>query len=220
MLEVAAIFPSEYLHIGGDEANKTRWEECKHCQKRIADEGLADEKELQSYFIKRIEKFLQAQDKKLIGWDEILEGGLAPEATVMSWRGMEGGIEAAQQGHDVIMCPITHCYFDYYQSEDGENEPLAIGGFLPVEKVYELEPVPEVLTEEESKYIIGAQANVWTEYISTEEKIEYMLLPRLSALAEVVWSNPEKKDWEDFRARLNRQIVNYDMLNWNYRELD
>jgi len=217
LLEVATIFPSEYIHIGGDEANKTRWKECKYCQQRIKDEGLANEDELQSYFIKRIEKFLQAQDKKLIGWDEILEGGLAPEATVMSWRGFEGGIEAAQQGHDVIMCPISHCYFDYYQA-DPEFQPKAIGGFTTLKKVYSFEPVPPVLNAEESGHILGAQGNVWTEYIPTPEHAEYMALPRMTALAEVAWTEQQNKSWPGFQHRLQQHFQRLDMMEVNYCE--
>ena len=220
LTEVIELFPGEFIHIGGDEAIKDQWVSSKAIQQKIKALGLEDEHELQSYFIERIEKFLNGYGKRLIGWDEILEGGLAPNATVMSWRGTEGGIAAAKQHHEVVMTPTSHCYFDYYQSEDIENEPLAIGGFLPLEKVYGFEPLPEVLTGEESKYIIGAQANVWTEYIATPDHVEYMLLPRLSALAEVVWSPKEKKDWEDFRARLEHQVRIYEILGWNYRKPD
>ena len=220
LTEVIELFPGEYIHIGGDEAIKDQWKSSRAIQNKIKELGLKDEHELQSYFIKRIENFLNSKGKRLIGWDEILEGGLAPNATVMSWRGTEGGITAAKQHHEVVMTPTSHCYFDYYQSEDKENEPLAIGGFLPLEKVYELEPVPGVLTDEEAKYIIGAQANVWTEYIATGDKVEYMLLPRLSALSEVVWTPKEKKDWADFRTRLDRQVGLYDKLEWNYRKPD
>jgi hexosaminidase len=166
LAETMELFPSEYIHIGGDEVPKRRWEESELAQEVMRREGLADEHELQSYFIRRIEAFLLAHGRRLIGWDEILEGGLAPEATVMSWRGMEGGIEAARQGHDVIMTPTSHAYFDYYQGP-AEEEPLAIGGYLPLKKVYEFEPVPEELTEEEGQHILGAQGNVWTEYIKT-----------------------------------------------------
>ncbi len=218
--EVVDLFPGEYIHIGGDEAIKDQWKSSKSIQKKIKELGLKDENELQSYFIGRIEKFLNGHGKRLIGWDEILEGGLAPNAAVMSWRGTEGGVAAAKQHHEVVMTPTSYCYFDYYQSENTENEPLAIGGFLPIEKVYSYEPLPVELTEEESKYIIGAQANVWTEYMATADHVEYMLLPRLSALSEVVWSPKEKKDWEDFRSRMNRQIINYNMLEWSYRKPD
>jgi len=215
LTEVIELFPSEYVHIGGDEANKVSWEECNKCQQRIKEEGLADEHELQSYFIKRIEKFLTSKGKKLIGWDEILEGGLAPDATVMSWRGFQGGIDAASQGHDVIMCPTSHCYFDYYQGNP-DFEPEAIGGFTTLKKVYAFEPVPEALNENEAAYILGGQGNVWTEYIATPEHAEYMAVPRMTALAEVLWSPDDRMDWEDFRYRLNHQFLRFDQMNVNY----
>ena len=213
--EVIELFPSKYIHIGGDEAPKIRWESCKKCQLRIKNEGLKNEYELQSYFIKRIEKYLLSKNKLLIGWDEILEGGIAPNATVMSWRGTEGGIKAAKAGHDVIMTPNSHCYFDYYQAR--YNEPYAIGGFTPLEKVYLYEPTPEELSNEEKKHILGAQANLWTEFISTTDYAEYMLLPRLSALSEVVWTNNELKNYSDFEKRMIDQYARYGFLNWNYR---
>jgi hexosaminidase len=215
LLEVMDLFPSEYIHIGGDEANKTRWKECKLCQQRIKDENLADEDELQCYFIKRVERFLNYHSKKLIGWDEILEGGLAPEATVMSWRGFNGGKEAAEKGHDVIMCPTSHCYFDYYQAHP-DFEPEAIGGFLPLKKVYSFEPVPEGLAGDKVKYILGAQGNVWTEYIKTPEHAEYMALPRMTALSEVVWSPVESRNWDRFRERLKKQFERFDRMKVNY----
>ncbi|HOI49647.1 MAG TPA: family 20 glycosylhydrolase, partial [Prolixibacteraceae bacterium] len=188
---------------------KEAWKKCPSCQKRIKEQGLQDEHELQSYFITRIDKYLTQKKRRLIGWDEILEGGLAPGATVMSWRGTEGGIKAAKERHDVVMTPTSHLYFDYYQSADTKNEPLAIGGLLPLEKVYSYEPVPEVLTAEESKHILGAQANLWTEYIPSTKQAEYMLLPRISALAELVWTPKEKKDFADFEKRV---IVDYQRL--------
>ncbi len=205
--EVVELFPYKYFHIGGDECPKNRWKECPACQKRIKDEGLADEHELQSYFIKRIEKFLHSKNKKLIGWDEILEGGLPERAVVMSWRGISGGITAAKQGHDVIMSPNGTLYFDHYQ--DIENEPLAIGGLTDLEEVYGVNPTPDELNEKEAKHIIGAQANVWTEYIPTPEHAEYMIYPRLCAIAEVVWTPLEKKNWEDFSFRMKE---NYNRL--------
>lgn len=207
--EVLELFPSEFIHIGGDECPKEAWKKCPSCQKRIKEQGLQDEHELQSYFITRIDKYLTQKKRRLIGWDEILEGGLAPGATVMSWRGTEGGIKAAKERHDVVMTPTSHLYFDYYQSADTKNEPLAIGGLLPLEKVYSYEPVPEVLTAEESKHILGAQANLWTEYIPSTKQAEYMLLPRISALAELVWTPKEKKDFADFEKRV---IVDYQRL--------
>ncbi|MBN1108823.1 MAG: beta-N-acetylhexosaminidase [Bacteroidales bacterium] len=215
LTEVFALFPGTYVHIGGDEAPKARWEKCRLCQKRIKDEGLADEHELQSYFIQRIEKFLLANGKKLIGWDEILEGGLAPEATVMSWRGIKGGIAAAKEKHDVIMTPNSHVYLDYYQAEPA-GEPLAIGGYLPLEKVYSFNPLPAELTPEEQKHILGVQGNVWTEYISTPEHMEYMAFPRAFAIAETGWTPDRLKDFEDFLARLEVQKKRYDALSINY----
>ena len=213
--EVVALFPGKYIHIGGDEAPKTNWKKCAHCQKLIKKEGLKDEHGLQSYFIARMEKYINTKGKQIIGWDEILEGGLAPNATVMSWRGTSGAIEAAKEGHDVILTPGSHCYFDHYQSEN-ENEPLAIGGFLPLEKVYHFNPIPEELTEEESKYVLGAQGNVWTEYMKTEKQVEYMAFPRAVALSEVVWSSPENKNYSDFINRLEQYQKRLDQLDVNY----
>jgi hexosaminidase len=213
--EVMDLFPSKYVHVGGDEATKTEWEKCPKCQARIKTEGLKDEKELQSYFITRMEKFINSKGKKLIGWDEILEGGLAPEATVMSWRSFDGGIEAAKTGHDAVMSPTSFCYFDYYQGPK-ESEPPAIGGFLPLSKVYQFNPVPDTLTSEEAKHILGGQANLWTEYIPTPEHSEYMLFPRLDAMAEVLWTMPENKNYDDFLKRLTRQFERYDNAGINH----
>jgi hexosaminidase len=216
LTEVMELFPGTYIHIGGDEAPKTRWEESEIAQEVIRREGLADEHELQSYFIRRIERFLLANGRRLIGWDEILEGGLAPEATVMSWRGMDGGIEAAKQGHDVIMTPTSHMYFDYYQG-DAEHEPLAIGGFTDLRKVYGFEPVPSELSSDEARHVLGAQGNVWTEYMKTAEHVEYMVFPRMLALAEVVWSPTDARDWDSFVRRLPPQLHWLDALDVNYR---
>ncbi len=216
MDEVIPLFPSQYIHIGGDECPKANWERCPDCQRRMKEEGLANEHELQSYFIQRMEKYINSKGKKIIGWDEILEGGLAPNATVMSWRGEEGGIEAAKQGHDVIMTPTDYCYFDYYQAEDKDNEPLAIGGYLPVEKVYSYNPLPEELTSEQHEHILGTQANVWTEYIPDMDKLEYMLLPRLAAISEVGWTDNSAKDWEGFKNRLTGLREKYDQMELNY----
>ncbi|MDN3665194.1 beta-N-acetylhexosaminidase [Algibacter miyuki] len=216
LTEVIALFPSKLIHIGGDEAPKKQWEESKLAQDIIKREGLKDEHELQSYFIRRIEKFLNSKGRNIIGWDEILEGGLAPNATVMSWRGEKGGIEAAKMHHNVVMTPTRYCYFDFYQTKDRTNEPLAIGGNTSVEQVYSYNPLPKELTKEEQKYILGAQANVWTEYIKTPEHVEYMVLPRLTALSEVVWSNYETKDWADFQSRLKHLAKRYDALGFNY----
>lgn len=216
LTEVIALFPFRYLHIGGDECPKDRWAKCTDCQKRMKAEGLKDEMQLQSYFIRRIEKFLISNNRSLVGWDEILEGGLAPEATVMSWRGVAGGIEAARQGHDVIMSPNSYCYFDHYQG-DPRFEPKAFGGYLTLEKVYSYEPTPEELNAQEAKHILGAQANVWTEYISTEKQVEYMALPRMSALAEVVWTPKVLLDYEKFLHRMERQYQRFDAMKLNYR---
>ncbi|WP_236974648.1 beta-N-acetylhexosaminidase [Membranihabitans maritimus] len=198
--EVMEIFPSKYIHIGGDEAPKDEWEKSAIAQQVMKENNLEDEHQLQSWFITRIEEFLNEHGRALIGWDEILEGGLAPNATVMSWRGEEGGIAAAQEKHDVIMTPNNFMYVDYYQSELKENEPLAIGGFLPLEKVYNYHPVPESLSEGEAKYILGVQANMWTEYVATNNKLEYMLFPRAIAMAEVGWTKPEHKDFAGFKT--------------------
>lgn len=221
MLEVMDIFPSKYIHIGGDEAPRTRWKSCKKCQACIRQEGLKGDKQhtaedmLQSYCMKRIEKLLNAHGRQIIGWDELLEGEVAPNATVMSWRGSAGGVKAAQMGHDVIMTPNTHCYFDFYQTDDTKNEPLAIGGYIPLEKVYSLEPT-EGLTSEQAKHVLGAQANVWTEYITTEEHLEYMVLPRMAALAEVQWAQPELKDYECFTKRISKLVNLYRRDGFNY----
>jgi len=215
LTEVMAVFPSAYIHIGGDEAPKVRWEKCPKCQARIAAEGLKDEMELQSYFIKRIEQFLVSKQRRLIGWDEILEGGLAPDATVMSWRGMAGGIAAARQFHNVILTPDTHCYFDYYQ-DDPAYEPLAIGGLTTLKTVYSFEPVPAYLEEIQTKHFLGAQGNLWTEYITTPEYLEYMAYPRAIALAEVNWSAKECRNWNDFSRRMENQYLRLDFKKVNY----
>ena len=213
--EVSELFPSEYIHIGGDECPKTRWDVCPLCQKRMRDEGLANSHELQSYFVSRIEKFLHTKGKKIIGWDEILEGGISNTATVMSWRGTKGGIEAAKKGNQVVMTPNSHLYFDYYQSRDRDNEPFAIGGYVPVEQVYALDPTAG-LTSDEAKQIIGTQANVWTEYITSFSHIQYMTLPRMAALAEVAWTPQEKREYENFKIRTAGLINRYQSLGWNF----
>ena len=213
--EVVALFPGKYIHIGGDEAPKTNWKNCEYCQKLIRKEGLEDEHGLQSYFITRMEKYINSKGKQIIGWDEILEGGLAPNATVMSWRGTKGAVQAAKEGHDVILTPGSHCYFDHYQSEN-ENEPLAIGGFLPLEKVYHFNPIPEGLTDKEAKHVLGAQGNVWTEYMQTEKQVEYMAFPRAIALSEVLWSSPKHKNYSDFIHRLEQYQKRLDQLEVNY----
>jgi len=212
--EVLALFPSKYVHVGGDECPKENWKRCPYCQKRIKDNNLKDEHELQSYFVQRIEKYLNSKGKTLIGWDEILEGGLAPNAVVMSWRGVQGGIDAAKQNHDVIMTPGNPVYFDHSQSK--KEDSITIGGYNPIEKVYAFEPVPKDLNNEQSKHILGAQANVWTEYINNTKKIEYMIFPRMAALSEVLWSAEEKKNWKDFEKRLIEQFKRYDLWKVNY----
>jgi hexosaminidase len=215
LTEVMPLFPSKIVHIGGDEAPKTRWKTCPKCQARIKAEHLKDEHELQSYFVQRMEKFVNTKGKTIMGWDEILEGGLAPNAAVMSWRGMEGGIAAAKQKHQVVMTPGEFVYFDHAQG-DPTLEPLNIGGYLPLEKVYSFEPTPKELTADEKKYILGAQANVWTEYIPTTQQVEYMVLPRMSALAEVLWTPASQKNWESFKVRMQPQYQRYAALGANY----
>jgi len=215
--EVMELFPGRYIHIGGDEANKDEWKKCPKCQKRIQEENLQNVEELQSWFIKRIEKYLHSKKRKMIGWDEILEGGLAPSAVVMSWRGEAGGIQAAKAGNDVVMSPGTHCYFDHYQG-DPNSEPKAIGGYTTLEKVYSYEPIPSELTPKQAKHILGAQANVWTEWMETSEHVEYMIFPRMIALAEVLWSNAKSRDWNDFQIRIKKLIKILKVLGVNYRE--
>ncbi len=220
--EVIALFPSKKIHIGGDECPKTRWINCPNCQKRIVDEKLQDdslhtsEAKLQSYFITRVEQYLNSKGRQIIGWDEILEGGLAPNATVMSWRGVTGGIQAAKMNHKVIMSPYSNLYFDYYQSMDRSKEYLSIGGFVSVEKVYNYEPIPAELNETEAKYVIGTQANLWTEYIASEKHAEYMLLPRLAALSEVQWTAHTQKNYSDFLIRLPFLADIYQKRGYNF----
>ncbi|MDE5639604.1 MAG: family 20 glycosylhydrolase, partial [Odoribacter sp.] len=216
------ICPYEYRLGAGDECPKVRWEKCPKCQARIKalklkkDAKHTAEEKLQSFIISHAEKFLNSHGRQIIGWDEILEGGLAPNATVMSWRGTAGGIEASKLKHDVIMTPNTYMYFDYYQSKDVENEPMAIGGYVPLEKVYSFEPFAPSLTLEEQKYIIGVQANLWTEYVPEYKQVEYMELPRMSALAEVQWTMPEKKNYDDFIARIPSMLNIYQMKGYNF----
>jgi hexosaminidase len=217
LVETIALFPdSPYIHIGGDEVLKDQWKESAFVQELKAKENLKDEHEVQSYFIRRMEKFINSKGKKIIGWDEILEGGVAPNATVMSWRGEKGGIEAAKAKHDVIMTPNDYLYFDYGQG-DQKTEPINIGNFVPLEKVYSYNPQSKELTDDEKKYVLGAQANVWTEYIKTPEKVEYMVFPRLLALAEVNWTPLEKKDFANFQTRLAAHFPRLDKQNVNYR---
>ena len=209
------IFPSKYIHVGGDEATKTNWAQCPDCKKRMQTEGLKNVEELQSYFIKRMERFISTHDKKLIGWDEILEGGIAPEATVMSWRGVAGGVEAAKQGHDVIMTPGSHAYFDHYQGPQNQ-EPLAWGGYTPLSQVYTFDPTVDTMTEAEAKHVLGGQANLWSEQIKTTEHSEYMIFPRLAALSETLWSTKESRNWEDFSSRIVTMFDRYDVMGINY----
>lgn len=212
--EVVALFPSKYIHIGGDECPKTHWKICPACQKRMKDLGLKDEHELQSYFIQRIEKYLNSKGKTIIGWDEILEGGLAPNAQVMSWRGEEGGIAAAKQNHYVIMTPGSHVYFDHKQTS--REDSVTIGGFTTIQKVYSYEPVPQQLSADQAKYVRGSQANVWTEYMDNTNKVEYMVFPRIAALSEVLWSSKEQRNWGDFEKRLQTEFKRYDLMKINY----
>ena len=220
--EVIEVFPSEYIHIGGDECPKTQWEKCPKCQARIKALGIKGDKKhsaemyLQSFVINHAEKFLNSKGRNIIGWDEILEGGLAPNATVHSWRGVEGGIEAAKQGHDCIMSPTTFMYFDYYQTKYTDDEPLAIGGYVPVEKVYSFEPVNDTLSTDVKKHIIGVQANLWSEYVPTFSHVEYMELPRMAALCEVQWCKPENRDFQDFKQRLLPLFGIYEKRQYNY----
>jgi hexosaminidase len=212
--EVMALFPSKYIHIGGDEAPKTNWKRSAFCQQLIKDKNLKDEHGLQSYFIQRIEKYLNSKGRKIIGWDEILEGGLAPNATVMSWRGEEGGIAAAQQHHDVIMTPGKYVYLDHAQMKNSDS--LTIGGYLPLDTVYNYEPVPKELKASEAHYILGAQANVWTEYMANTDKVEYMIFPRMSALSEVLWSPKGSRDFERFSTELPDLYKRYQLWDANY----
>lgn len=212
--EVVTLFPSKYIHIGGDESPKNNWKRSEFCQQLIKEKGLKDEHELQSYFIQRMEKYINGKGKTIIGWDEILEGGIAPNAVVMSWRGENGGITAVRYKHYVIMSPSSHVYLDYSQTQN--EKELTIGGYINLEKVYSYEPVPEELNVEEAKYIMGAQGNVWAEYINNPAKVEYMIFPRLSALSEVLWSPKEKKNWSDFQTKIETQKKRYSLWGANY----
>ncbi|MBE6251430.1 MAG: beta-N-acetylhexosaminidase [Bacteroidales bacterium] len=222
LAEICDMFPSEYIHIGGDECPKVKWAECPHCQAKIKELGITgDDKHspehfLQSYMTAEAEKFLAERGRRLIGWDEILEGELAPNATVMSWRGTKGGEAAVKLGHDVIMTPYQYLYIDYYQSKDQANEPLAIGGYIPVERCYSFEPFTEEMTDEDKAHIIGVQANLWTEYIGTQDYLEYMLLPRLSALSEVQWCAPENKIWDRYLDSIDEVLNIYETAGYNY----
>ena len=223
MGELCDVFPSKYIHIGGDECPKERWKQCPKCQAKAKALGLKDdgkhsiENQLQTWINHEMEAFLRERGRDMIGWDEVLEGGLTEGGIVMSWRGIKGGIEAAKQHHRVIMTPTTFCYIDYYQLKDHNRQPEAIGGYLPVSKVYSFEPlVPDDLSEEEQKYILGAQVNLWTEYVAYPQQVFYMLLPRLDAISEVQWCRPDQKDFDDFKARLPRMKQLYDRVGVNY----
>jgi hexosaminidase len=212
--EVIQLFPSKYIHVGGDECPKENWKRCPLCQKRIQEQHLKDEHELQSYFIQRIEKYLNSKGKTLIGWDEILEGGLAPKAIVMSWRGEEGGIAAAKQKHEVIMTPLQPVYFNLSQRKNDDS--LTFGGYIPLENVYRYEPVPKELNEQDAKFVLGSQANLWSEYIDNPKLAEYMIFPRMSALSEVLWSPKSRRDSVDFKKRLSRQFKRYELWGASY----
>ena len=222
--EVMDVFPSPYIHIGGDECPKVRWEKCPKCQAKIKELGIkkddkfSAEDYLQSYVMNRMAKVVEARGRRVIGWDEILEGNVSETAIIMSWRGTEGGIEAARKGHDVIMAPSSHLYFDYYQSEDIANEPMCIGGYLPVERVYEFQPLPEELTPEQQKHIIGVQANIWTEYIAHFWHVQYMALPRMEALTEIQWNNPQERDFDAFVERCRHMVQLYELYHYTYAD--
>jgi hexosaminidase len=217
LAEVLDLFPSQFIHVGGDEAVKTQWRASSRARARIRELGLKTEDELQSWFIHQMDAYLTSRGRRLVGWDEILEGGLAPGATVMSWRGVRGGIAAARAGHDVVMTPTTHTYLDYYQSQNRDTEPLAIGNFLPLDSVYAFEPVPAGLEPQYAKHVLGAQGQLWTEYMPTSQQVEFMAFPRMTALAEVVWTPREKKDFADFSRRLDVHLKRLDELHVGYR---
>ncbi|OXA75706.1 hexosaminidase [Flavobacterium aquidurense] len=212
--EVVLLFPSKYIHVGGDEAPKDAWKRSEFCQQLIKEKGLKDEHGLQSYFIQRMEKYINGKGRTLIGWDEILEGGLAPNAVVMSWRGEEGGIAAAKENHQVIMTPGSHVYLDHSQTKN--EKEVTIGGYLPIETVYSYEPIPKELNEQQAKYVLGAQGNVWTEYMANPAKVEYMIFPRLSALSEVLWSSKENKNWSGFQTKIETMKKRYTIWGANY----
>ena len=221
--EIIQIFPSELIHIGGDEAPRVRWKNCSKCQQLIQSRGLkgdgkySTEAKLQGYFTEEIEKFVNSKGRRIIGWDEVLEGDVTASTTIMSWRGMEGGIYASERGHDVIMAPTSHCYFDYYQADfKTGGEPFLIGGFLPIEKTYSLEPLPANLSKEAQKHILGVQANLWTEYIAFPSLVEYQVLPRMGALSECQWMQPDQKNFEDFKQRASHLTQIYRLYGWTY----
>lgn len=217
LTEVSTLFPGKYIHIGGDEVDKHNWQNCPLCQARIKSENLKDERELQAYFIRRVEKIVNAHGKALIGWSEIREGGLAPSAALMDWIG--GGAESAASGHDVVMTPTKFCYFDHYQSTNHTAEPRAIGGYLPLSRVYQFDPVPENLAPEFQARVLGGQANLWTEYVPNFHHAEYMMFPRLDALSEDDWSPKDMRDWDDFQTRVALNEKRLDAMGVNYRPL-
>ncbi|MGK2961632.1 MAG: beta-N-acetylhexosaminidase, partial [Gemmatimonadaceae bacterium] len=217
LAEVLELFPGKFIHIGGDEAVKNEWKASPRAQERIRELGLKDEHELQSWFIRQMDTWLTQRGRRLIGWDEILEGGLAPNATVMSWRGIEGGLTAARHGHDVVMAPTSNTYFDYYQSLDRETEPLAAAAFLPLDSVYAWDPIPPQLEPQFVKHVLGAQGQLWTEYMKEPKQVEYMAFPRATALAEVVWTPKDRRDREDFSARLATHLRRLGILDVNFR---
>jgi hexosaminidase len=218
--EVMDLFPGKFIHIGGDECPKKQWKESPSAQKRMKDLGLKDEHELQSWFIRQMDQFLASKGRRLIGWSEILEGGLAPGAALMVWLGDDGAMQAVSSGHDVVMAQTSHTYFDYYQSQDRSREPHAIGGFLPLEKVYSYEPILPAMTAEQARHVLGAQFQVWTEYIPNGARVEYMAYPRACALAEVVWSPREQRNWDDFSGRLPFHLNRLTAMGVNFRPLD
>ncbi|HEX3867113.1 MAG TPA: family 20 glycosylhydrolase, partial [Gemmatimonadaceae bacterium] len=220
LTEVMALFPGPFIHVGGDEAIKPEWKSSPRAQARITALGLKNEDELQSWFITQMDAFLTAHGRRLIGWDEILEGGLAPNAVVMSWRGTQGGVDAARAGHDVVMAPGDYTYFDHYQSLNKAAEPLAIGGYLPIDSVYAYDPIPAHLEPEFARHILGAQGQVWTEYIPDPKHVEYMAFPREPALAEALWTPASRKDFSNFLARLAEQLSRLQVLDVDYRPLD
>jgi hexosaminidase len=215
--EVVQLFPGKYIHIGGDEVPKENWQHCDKCQARMKAEGLTNENELQSYFLQRVEKIINAHGRSMIGWSEILQGGLAQNATVMDWIG--GAVQAATAGHDVVMTPTKYCYFDHYQSTNHATEPRAIGGFLPLNTVYSFEPIPALLASSHQSHVLGAQGNLWTEYIPSLTHLEYMALPRMCALSEVDWSARDARDWDGFLLRAQTHARRLDALGLNYRRL-
>lgn len=220
LTEVMALFPGQFIHIGGDECPKTQWKASPRVQARMKELGLKDEHEMQSWFIRRMDKFLSEKGRRLIGWSEILEGGLAEKAALMVWLGNDGAMTAVKSGHDVVMAQTSHTYFDYYQSKDTKKEPHAIGGFLPLDKVYSYEPILPEMTAEQAKHVLGVQFQTWTEYIPHMKHAEYMVFPRACALSEVAWSDKSRRNWDDFQTRLPVHLDRLTVLDVNYRKWD